>query len=383
MKNKKLLKGMICFIAVIALAVLGTVTVRAEDGASAPEKYKDFLGSLADGIIDKLPEGALSDKIEEISGAAQDISSPQRLLSLVLSALGEGISEVLPRLALVLAVVLISALLYTVSSYCGGLSRAVDICTRLVSFCALSGIALSCAERLKDYFDGLFEAVAAFVPLSAVMYAMGGNMTSAVSATGTLSVTLVVCQFLCTKTVLPVFSLCLCMSQLSIFDGASGSLGATVGGTVRKWYTTAMAFLMMILTGALASQTVLAAKADTAAMKGMKFAVSSFVPLFGGSLSGTLGTLAASVELLRGSVGVLGIVIIFLMLLPTAIELALMRMVFAVGAFAAGLVGCPSEQKIMNDIGALYGYLEGVALMCSAVFVIAFGIFATTVTPFS
>jgi stage III sporulation protein AE len=247
----------------------------------------------------------------------------------------------------------------------------------------LSGVAMSAVESVKLYFERLFSAVAAFIPLGAAMYAMGGNLTSAASSTATLSVTLAVCEFLCGYTVIPVFCICLCTSLLSVFGGASGALGGTVSGAIRKWYTTAMAFVMMILTGAISSQSILSSKADTAAMRGAKFAVSSFVPLFGGTLSGTLGTLSSSVELLRGSVGIIGIAVIFLMLLPIVIELALMRAVFSVGSFCAGLVGIGDEQRIMNDIGSLYGYLEGAALLCSSVFVIAMGIFAASVTPFS
>ena len=285
---------------------------------------------------------------------------------------------------MILAIVIISSLCYSVGSHCsGGLARAVDVCVRLCSFCAISGVALECAESVRAYFERLFEAVASFIPLSAAMYAMGGNLTSAASSSATLTITLAVCQFVCGYTVIPVFCLCLCMSLVGVFGGVSGSLGATVGGTVRKWYTTAMAFLMMILAGAISSQSILSSKADNAAMKGVKFAVSNFVPLFGGTVSGTLGTLSSSVELLRGSVGIIGVGVIFAMLVPTVIELALMRAVFSVGAFCAGMVGGPNEQRIMNDIGSLYGYLEGAALMCSAVFIIALGIFAASVTPFS
>jgi len=377
-------KGLAALVIVMLLMLVGRITVGAEEGITLPPEYDDFTDSIDQEIFDQLPDGVLSPNIDEIGQIAQQITDPISLLKLILQAFSDSIPSVASRLALVIAIVIISSLCYTFSSYCGtGLARAVDVCTRLCSFCAVSAVALNCAEGLRNYFEGLFRAVAAFIPLSAALYAMGGNLTSAVSTSGTLGVILAVCQFICTYTVVPVFCLCLCASLLSVFDGASGSLGTTVSGTVKRWYTTAMAFLMMILTGTLSSQSILAQKADTAAMRGAKFAASNFVPLFGGTLSGTLGTLAASVELLRSSVGILGIVIIFLMLLPTAIELALMRTVFSLGAFCAGLVGCPSEQRIMNDVGALYGYLEGAALMCSAVFIIAFGIFAASATPFS
>lgn len=383
MKRKKIKIGAF-FCAIVFILALFTLNVRADDGISLPEQYRDFIDSLDGEISDKLPDGALSSDKTEIKDAAQALTSPKQILSSILEAFNGELGGVLPRLAMILAIVIISSLCYSVGSHCsGGLARAVDVCVRLCSFCAISGVALECAESVRAYFERLFEAVASFIPLSAAMYAMGGNLTSAASSSATLTITLAVCQFVCGYTVIPVFCLCLCMSLVGVFGGVSGSLGATVGGTVRKWYTTAMAFLMMILAGAISSQSILSSKADNAAMKGVKFAVSNFVPLFGGTVSGTLGTLSSSVELLRGSVGIIGVGVIFAMLVPTVIELALMRAVFSVGAFCAGMVGCPNEQRIMNDIGSLYGYLEGAALMCSAVFVIAFGIFAASVTPFS
>ena len=383
MRNKRLkICIFLCFFAVLAVCL--TVTSRAEDGIDLPDDYKDFLDSLDPDTSDKLPDGVFSSDTEDIYGAAQSLSDARKILSALLEAFSSGLSCVLPRLAVILAIVIISALCYSVSSYCsGGLSRAVDVCVRLCSFCALSGVAISCAESVKLYFERLFCAMSSFIPLGAAMYAMGGNLTGAASSAGSLAVTLTVCEFICGYTVIPVFSMCLCMSLLGVFGGVSGNLGGTVSASVRKWYTTAMAFVMMILTGAITSQSILSAKADNVAMKGVKFAASSFVPLFGGSLSGTLGTLSSSVELLRGSVGIIGIAAIFLMLLPVIIELALMRTVFSIGAFCAGMIGCSDEQRIMNDIGSLYGYLEGAALMCSAVFVIALGIFAASVTPFS
>ena len=152
---------------------------------------------------------------------------------------------------------------------------------------------------------------------------------------------------------------------------------------MRKWYATALAFVMMIMTFSLGGSNLLASKADNMAMRGAKFAASSFIPVSGGTVSSTLGTLAASVELLRGSVGVIGIVIIIMMLLPTVIELALLRGVFAISGFCAATLGAAGESRLMSELDSLYGFLEGIAVLSAVIFIIAFGIFATTATPFS
>jgi stage III sporulation protein AE len=356
----------------------------AEENVTVPPSYNDFIGSIDEDVQDKLPDGVFSDDIDDLSDAANQISSPAQLLGALLEGFGAKLEEILPTTAIIFSLVILAALCYSAASnLAGGLSRTVELCTRLCTFCAVAGIGISCTERLTDYFNRLFYAVSSFLPLSATLYAMGGNVTAAASSTASLGVILTVCQFICSYTVIPVFCVCLCFSVISVFDGQSAAVGSTLGNTVRKWYTTALAFVMMILTTALASQSILSAKADTAAMRGVKFAVSSFVPLSGGTVSSTLGTLAAGVELLRSSVGIIGIIIIILMLVPVIVELALLRLSLSLGAFFAGLMGCPSEQRLLSELSGLYGYLEGVAVLCSVTFLISFGIFAAMATPFS
>jgi hypothetical protein len=75
--------------------------------------------------------------------------------------------------------------------------------------------------------------------------------------------------------------------------------------------------------------------------------------------------------------------VILLLLIPVVVELALFRGVLSIAAFVSGMVGCSGEEKLINEVGSLYGYLEGIAALCSAVFIISFAMFAASVTPFS
>jgi stage III sporulation protein AE len=244
----------------------------------------------------------------------------------------------------------------------------------------LGASALS-VESVTEYFNGLFSSVAAFIPLSTVLYAMGGNFTAAGGGAVSLNLILGVCQFFCTQTAVPFFAVCLCLSLTSVFDGVGGGAGNALSATLRHWYLTSLSFVMMVISGAVGAQSLLSAKADNAAMKGMKFAASSFIPVSGGTVSSTLGTLAASVELLRSSVGTVGIAVIFLLLVPVVVELALLRLVLGIGGFCASVLGCSGEAKLLNELNSLYGYLEGVAVLSAVVFIVAFAIFACVAVP--
>ena len=76
--------------------------------------------------------------------------------------------------------------------------------------------------------------------------------------------------------------------------------------------------------------------------------------------------------------GVIGIVIIILLLIPIIVELAALRGIFALTSFISGMVGCTGEKSLLDEIGSLYGYLEGIAALSASVFLIAFAVFAAT-----
>lgn len=377
-------KVVIFALAIVAIVFLGSLTVSAneDDGEILPDEYGDFIGSLDGEITDLLPDGLISDSADSVNSAADELSRPSNILALLIESFGEGLTRVLPTLALLLGIVVLSSIVSTVAGSTS-LSRAVEICIRLCTFCAIIGTTFRHVETLTQYFDRLFGAVATLIPVEAALFAMGGNLNAAVSGSATLGVILTVCEFFCTQTAIPVFCLSLSLSTLSVFDGAGSMAGGAVSAAIRRWYMIALSFVMMILTVSLGSSTVLAAKADNVAMRGAKFAVSSFIPITGGTLSSTLGTLASSVELLRGSVGTVGIFVLILILLPCIIELALMRAVFGIAGFCASSLGCGSEARLLGELDSLYGYLEGVAALSAATFVISFAIFSSISTPFS
>lgn len=346
---------------------------------TTPEEYGNFIDSLPEDVIDKLPEGAFSDKSDDISAAAGELGGITLMLGVFLDAFGSSLTDVLPTLATLLGIVILSALCVTVGSgSSGGINSTLSFASRLCSFSVISACSVAALDRLEAYFNSLFSAVTAFVPLNGVLLAMGGNLTGAASSSMNLTLTLSVCQAICTKTVIPVFCICLSLTLITLFEGQSATVGQSASVSVKKWYTTLLGFVMMIITVSSLSQSIISSKADSAAMRGAKFAAGSFIPISGGALSSTLGTIGASVSLLRSSIGVIGISVIMLLLIPTVVELALLRGVFSLAGFVSGMLGCTGEQRLLGEICTLYGFLEGVAALTSAVFLISFAVFATT-----
>ena len=92
----------------------------------------------------------------------------------------------------------------------------------------------------------------------------------------------------------------------------------------------------------------------------------------------SLNTLAASVSMLRGTVGVAGIVVIILLLLPTLLSLLLTRLSFSAAAGVAEMLGCDSQARLYRDISSVYGLLIAAAVLSALMFVFALTVFALT-----
>lgn len=340
-----------------------------------PDEYKNFTDSVPPEITDKLPDGFFSDSINDVSDSAGQMSKIEFLLSELLSAAGTGIQKCIPTLALICGIIIIGALCRTVgNSLTGAPNRIVGMCTEICVFSSVCAVSIRSLETVSTYFENLRSVMLSFLSLSGVLYAIGGNFSAAASSTAGLTVTLSICEFICTYTVIPIFCICLCMALITSLEPNAGVLGLC--SSIKKWYNTLLSFLMMIITTALSAGTFVSARADNAAMRGAKFVAGNFIPVSGGAVSSSLGTLASSVELIRTSVGTIGVIVIILLILPVILELIFMRMVFGFCSFIAGLSGCSGEKKLLDELSSLYGYLEGVCILCTVVFVVFLAIMA-------
>ena len=163
-KARKKLWIKVIFAALVCLFVLGifSIPAGADEYETMPGEYTDFFDSIDGEISDKLPSGLHSGEKGEINAAAKELIAPAAILGMLVDALSVGIENAAPTLALVLGIVVISAILSTFARESGGLSRVVEGCIRLCTFTAMSGIAVKCVESLSLYFERLFSAVSAF-----------------------------------------------------------------------------------------------------------------------------------------------------------------------------------------------------------------------------
>ena len=147
------------------------------------------------------------------------------------------------------------------------------------------------------------------------------------------------------------------------------------GSGARKKSSTPIALFLLTVT--LSAQSVLVGRADSLGMKGVKYAVGQFLPVVGLSVAGTLPTVAAGISALRGVCGVSGIILLALLLLPTLVELLLMRAALTLSSTVASLLGCDGEARLISEMASLHGYLAATVSICSITFALALALFVS------
>lgn len=355
------------------------VCADASDGEAMtmPPVYSDLEDCIPPDVSDLLPEGLFSENTEEALTAAETLSDWRFLLNALLSAVGLRLSDAVKLLCTLLGLILIAAVLGKLKDGLGGASgETLGFCIRLTLYTAIVLQVADMVELVQGFFSQLNTLMGGMIPVMGVLYALGGNLGQA-AVSGELTVIfLAVCEYVSATVTPPVCAVCM---SFSLMDALGLRLTLSpLCEQVKRWYIGLLGLVMFLLSLGLSAQSVLVGRADSLGMKGIKYAVGNMIPVVGGAVAGSLGTVAAGVSLLRGVCGVSGIILIALLLLPTLVQLLLFRAVLRLSAATAALLGCDGETRLLGEIASLSGYLAAAAAICALTFILALSLLVHT-----
>lgn len=321
-----------------------------------------MLSGLPDALRSSLPDEVFSTDPESAARAWQALTTPSAILSLIVDTIAADWQIYVRLLAQLIGVLLLRAVwnCLAASMRSAGLSSGVQLLCRLVLFGIIVAQSIQMLSGVVAFYDDLSALTAGFLPLMGAMYAMGGNVSTAVVNHSTLVMSFGLVEWIGGKSIVPLFSVCMAFALLGAFEGSVASRMQILTGKFKKWYTTALSLVMLLLSGALAAQTTLTSRADSLGFRTVRFAVSSSIPVVGGGVAEMLRTAASGLSWMRGVVGVGGVVLIVWLLLPQIVSLLLTRLVFGVAGDMAGWMGCGEEGKLLGEVSSLYGYLLAV-----------------------
>lgn len=89
---------------------------------------------------------------------------------------------------------------------------------------------------------------------------------------------------------------------------------------VNKAVSLVLGLLSGVFTGFLSIKGILSASLDSVSVKGIRFLISSLIPVVGSAISDAYSSLIGSINLIKGSVAIVGILVIIIINLPVILE---------------------------------------------------------------
>ena len=354
-----------------------SLPICAEENAIPEEEWSAFDASIPDEVRDRLPEGTLESE-DKLAEGVGEMSSGNYLVEVALDVFGIELGSALKLFFALVALVLLSAVF---SAFSNGLENsALASAIRLCSVGAIASAVIYVQYRhfelLGELFEKLGGMMAGMIPVTASIWAMGGNVSTASVGGASLGVIVSVSEAVCSGTVIPV---CCIMTVFSFCDSLSDEIKtARVIGALKKIYVFSLGLVMTVLLSSLGAQTALSASADSTAARTARLVSGTVIPIVGGSVGETFRTVAAGVGHLKNAFGIGAIIMIALLVLPTFVSVLVTRFVFLLCSGLADMLGCSSEARLLDSLGETYGFMLGV-LSCVAVsFMLALYIFLQT-----
>lgn len=153
---------------------------------------------------------------------------------------------------------------------------------------------------------------------------------------------------------------------VNIGYAAVGNPGLKRMAAFLKWLTvTILTVTLLIFVGYLGMSGIMTGSADAAALKAAKFTISGAVPVVGGILADASESILASVGILKGTVGVFGMIVVLGICLLPFLRLAVHYLVYKLVSVLAATVGGGRICELIDSVGTAFGLVLGMTGACA------------------
>ena len=369
----------ILLIIFLSLFFLSVDVYAEEDDIS--DRYSELIENLPNDIADLLPEDIFSLNLDDLGEGVGQLTSWDFIIDRLLDILGLNIKEIIKVLAALCSIIILCVLLNMLKKVISnsGLTYVIE----LVGCSVVGTTIISLSKPILDRTLLLCEDIKVFIntisPLICGMYAMGGNISTAVVQNYGLIVFLSIFENVCVLLLQIILGVSMSLVIASIFIRDNSLL--SINSAIKNGFTFFLGFIMLIYSTVISAQTLLSSKGDTLSSKTVKMLTTQIIPVIGGTIGESLRTAGASIEYLRSNIGILLIVAFILMILPTIISIGFYRLAFIIANSFAGLIGCDEEAKVLNEISSIYGYGLAILSICSITLLFLLTIFAKCASP--
>ena len=370
--------GLFIFICLLAAAFVFPVSAQEK---SADEFYAEqYENSGADEINDSLPDET-REYLEENGIDPSDYNwvnslTAESVFGHIVGFIASGAKAPLRAGAGVIAIILIAAAFGSMEIKSSAVTAAV-YASAAAAAAVVAVPVWSVINASVDALKGTGVFMLSFIPVFAVIVASSGAAVTSASMSALLLAASQAVSYISSFVVLPLMGGYFAISISGAVSPAIKRSG--IAEMIKKIVFWIMALVSTVFIGILGIQTAVNASADTLVSKTAKFIIGSSVPVAGGVLSEALGTVTASMGLLKSSVGIYGALACGVTLLPLVIELLIWRVTLLIASAVSELFSLPEISGLLRAADAMMSVLIGILLLVGALFIISLAVVVTGV----
>lgn len=239
---------------------------------------------------------------------------------------------------------------------------ATVVLVKLTSTVSLSSMAISVASNF----------VYAFIPVFCSIVVASGGITTGFSTNTTLLILAQELSFISSNVFMPIVN---CYLALGVTSSLRYELNLDkLLSSVKKIITTCISFVSGVFVSVLSVKTAVAGRADMLGLRSIRFAINSVVPVIGSSISEGLLSIQAYSSLIKSSVGIVGVMAVVLVFLPSIIEVVLWRISLTLCVIVSDIFGDKSVSAVLNAFLNTLLLINVILILSMVTTVISFGI---------
>ncbi len=342
-----------------------------EDSPPVGQAWEDFLQALPEEICRE------AERLQPENGDVEGLFDTLTIsywTDKLLPLLREGLTSGLRQLTSILSVLLLTAL---VRQWSGGATQTMfGFCSDLVMALTVFTASADLFGQMERFLGQLCSMMTALVPvMGAVSLGAGEAASASVNRIGlTLFITVLnqLQRWLFTPLAQALYSLSMVTAVCSKVP--LGSFTASV----KKLFMTLFSFMMLVYSFVYGMQNALAKGADSLGLRTVRFAMSSFIPMVGGTVADAFSAVREGMSAVRLLTGMGGIWVLALLVLPMAVSVWCFSLSLSVCHTTAELLDCGQSARLIGDTRSILQLLSALLWLSVTFFLFAIILFAKT-----
>ena len=185
-----------------------------------------------------------------------------------------------------------------------------------------------------------------FVPVYTLIISLSGNPASALTYNTLVIGFAEVISYFITTGITDFLGLFYCLG-ISFSFNESINISRIIS-SVNKIFSIILGLAASLFTGFLSIKSVLSASADSLSVKGIRFLIGSMIPIVGSSISDAYSSFLGSINLIKGSVAFIGIIVIVIINTPIIFETITYYASFCLLTYVAELISAKKAADILK-----------------------------------